>query len=1675
MKKRHTPSRRGWAKKEGLDRLRAESRRFQDDLRCIRSSLSCPCRHSHADSSEESSENSAWDSPQTLKQLLATMPCITHKKRCEQSSPEADESTSSTAGMHTLADTRNVDACDSSACPRISHQVSACQQSVSNEHFNPSSVSVHHSPTYKKSMSHEYHVHSPSSGLFFEQPGSTGSCLPVSSIPVALAGEDPSDQEIIHNSTSIFGHHELAGRNVVRITATTVFTGNGGNLVLSAPRSFNDDRHSQQGSTTFLPCLDNGMRYGDHQEEKPSQTLTESNIDRNKSSHGRKGWKSMTTVSFGDKSTCICTESMMNEVEQNKGTQTRFPNSSTSNLATHQSDMQADHNFIANPQQKSSKSEEFSSVEPEKPNTIESNTLLHAAHTHSIEKFTKLKEAVSTSKDSILARRMASKIKFILRTLDVKRQAPYDALHIGSSHLPHYTQTRQSKSRGPQDIFSKKHIDDFCKEREPEKTDFQGLPHPESYLENVILALSLLKDEGHAKEPLQAIMLSNTNDTKSEDEIHSQKSTLETSLLDRICDAHKSTSVEKKDFGVDIYDETSAKNEQNDGVNEPCIQSVRQNVSNPSQEVVQASKSKENKGKGLVDDCFAEEHQTQGLAIGERPNVQDHAGPQSLPHRQCIRMFEEKPVSAHVEETTGKASVLGHNTPLVLETSTVISNTAHSDDSKQISIDPEQREPVKALTSVESVTHHEYAPNKLLIMHKSILDFPVEAAVVAANDLARHLAQGVPYKTPRGNAQQLASAQQERTRHATKAVQALIGEGFDYGSMYQDLKVLQGERRKLEMRAKTTVYFQPHPKDAQHIVKQDGFGGEHLLRRKAELADPLLSSLGSKRQRTTKSSVRDDRGKKTDSSDLRRNHYEKTADFPTFKSFSDVSMIGIPHNKDLQSTRFAVGNKERMDNALLNHIQRQRQFNAHKYLLESSVYVGVKRNHKGLPRWVDRLTQGNRTTNLNRFFMRESAAGLVTKNLIRRKSVRPPGAIFKASNPIQWTGKPFSLKDLSLQNKKSDKTERGKVSKLKQRVIISAHEAGQSNKSAQKMRVVDLHEELMNTKDRSISGDEPLKIEECQTGEEREKNNDFIIHETKNGTRLEENMPTRSEALNREDVNNGLPENIPGTSEQQLDNNEMAVDKIAEENRDEGSFNLEANNKTARPRSLWDADFLTQIGVDRSKKDSGNDVTQDDLLALTLRSILNSQPSSNNRIWDEANDTIYSGIDHSIDQSGPHLIEGDRKQNCKSVQTIENGPCVPSHLAVSSFPVVPALLLSNENVVVPPSIYMPCIHPSHSWMPIEQGHSCSTSDFPRKRQDSSANFSEKNRRKMKKSVKWSKRVYARDQESSSSTTTPSSPASIHEIDDMCETGWNHANEVISTDLQIPEAIADFSEKIEPKSSPADLRTISKSIEILEKPQETVDVEMRKCKEPPRVTHDVEEPDPFSKQVPVQTKIDRKSHVVEQKEAQTQPSQIEWPPDSLELSMVSERPRNTDFDSRIAVNQATETEKRLTLVPYKDHIYPSPQNSARTLAKTGIPSWALVVKPSSLPNFTKLPSVPSWSEIKRPMMLSSSSDTEEASTSDTSTSMGELHQKALTILRQSALTPLARGSGQRVTAKGDDTSEGEIETGSRLTKGAAGNVELGEIIRRKPSLSQPKDGHHRSSSDGEVSLGRLKIA
>ena len=80
-------------------------------------------------------------------------------------------------------------------------------------------------------------------------------------------------------------------------------------------------------------------------------------------------------------------------------------------------------------------------------------------------------------------------------------------------------------------------------------------------------------------------------------------------------------------------------------------------------------------------------------------------------------------------------------------------------------------------------------PQKKRSPRSSVLDSAVEAAVFAANDLAKNLAHGITSDVASTSAEQLTDSQRQRTKSATKAVQVLLGEGFDYGSMYQVIPI----------------------------------------------------------------------------------------------------------------------------------------------------------------------------------------------------------------------------------------------------------------------------------------------------------------------------------------------------------------------------------------------------------------------------------------------------------------------------------------------------------------------------------------------------------------------------------------------------------------------------------------------------------------------------------------------------------------------------------------------------------------------------------------------------------------------------------------------------------------------------------------------------------------------
>jgi hypothetical protein len=74
---------------------------------------------------------------------------------------------------------------------------------------------------------------------------------------------------------------------------------------------------------------------------------------------------------------------------------------------------------------------------------------------------------------------------------------------------------------------------------------------------------------------------------------------------------------------------------------------------------------------------------------------------------------------------------------------------------------------------------------KIKSPRSSVLDSAVDAAIHAANDLAKNLAHGITSDVATTRAEQVTDSQLQRTKSATKAVQVLLGEKFDYGSMYQ--------------------------------------------------------------------------------------------------------------------------------------------------------------------------------------------------------------------------------------------------------------------------------------------------------------------------------------------------------------------------------------------------------------------------------------------------------------------------------------------------------------------------------------------------------------------------------------------------------------------------------------------------------------------------------------------------------------------------------------------------------------------------------------------------------------------------------------------------------------------------------------------------------------------------
>lgn len=157
-------------------------------------------------------------------------------------------------------------------------------------------------------------------------------------------------------------------------------------------------------------------------------------------------------------------------------------------------------------------------------------------------------------------------------------------------------------------------------------TESQGFLDPESYLENVVLALSLQKDQAYEEFLQPKIVKQNNNKLLSfnltedliirsgADKASQTKRTAENDLLDHSSIEGKNTTVQKRDFGADTNDGISAKIngccQLQDNLNDSAIPIFQQKVHKPFEEPEnRTSKEEATQLSSLLEGTIADECQ----------------------------------------------------------------------------------------------------------------------------------------------------------------------------------------------------------------------------------------------------------------------------------------------------------------------------------------------------------------------------------------------------------------------------------------------------------------------------------------------------------------------------------------------------------------------------------------------------------------------------------------------------------------------------------------------------------------------------------------------------------------------------------------------------------------------------------------------------------------------------------------------------------------------------------------------------------------------------------------------------------------------------------------------------------------------------------------------------------
>ena len=151
---------------------------------------------------------------------------------------------------------------------------------------------------------------------------------------------------------------------------------------------------------------------------------------------------------------------------------------------------------------------------------------------------------------------------------------------------------------------------------------------------------------------------------------------------------------------------------------------------------------------------------------------------------------------------------------------------------------------------------------------------------------------------------------------------------------------------------------------------------------------------------------------------------EKNQALPTYMSSIGISMadhwnMGIEHQFPTNMS------KETKRKPIYTRIQDQGKTKVRaqrpKGGYQRPQNIDVKKKSTTPPDWVERMTQGRPSHVIHEFQIKDPIGTSTTKNLVIRRSVRPPGSIFKTSNLIQWTSETTCIQNANPQNKNKGK------------------------------------------------------------------------------------------------------------------------------------------------------------------------------------------------------------------------------------------------------------------------------------------------------------------------------------------------------------------------------------------------------------------------------------------------------------------------------------------------------------------------------------------------------------------------------------------------------------------------------------------------------------------------------